>query len=156
MWQCISNIASVLTIASAIITLSSAFAMKKYYEKIVRQYSIEKLTTAEQQVQTAKTQYQQIKRIYSGDSKGVKKESISMLYIDIDDKFDKVLFSIPTSFESINTSIKEARKEINSALKDDKFMATNEHFSELGILLDNIYLGIKVEKEKGQRANATQ
>lgn len=156
MWQLISNIASILTIASAIITLSSAFAMKKYYEKIIRQYSIEKLTAAEQQFQIAKTQYQHIKRIYSGSSKGVKKETISSLYIDIDDKFDKVIFSIPTSFENITDSIKEARKQINLALKDDTFMTSNEYFAELGILLDNIYLGIKVEKEKGQRENATQ
>ena len=156
MWQWISNIASIMTIISAIITLSSAFAMKKYYEKIVRQYSIEKLTAAEQQIQNAKSQYQQIKRMYSSDGTGVKKETISDLYIDIDDKFDKVLFSIPSSFKNIIISIKDARKQINLALKADKIMSANEYYSELGILLDNIYWGIKIEKENEQRVNVTK
>lgn len=153
MWTNISNVADGLSIISAIITLFSAISIKKYYKKIVRQYSVEKLTASEQKLQVAKERYQQIKRMYSGEQRGVNKKKICGLYLDIDEIFDSVIFLIPTTFSSIINSIRSAKNEINTAIMDDIIPQKNEHFFELGTLLDNIYSGIKIEKEKIQKQN---
>lgn len=62
MWQFISNIASVLSIISAIITSCSALTIKSYYSKITTLYSVEKLTIAEQKSIEAKKIYQELKK----------------------------------------------------------------------------------------------
>lgn len=64
MWQVISNIASVLSIISAIVTLCSALAIKSYYNKITTLYSVEKLTVAEQKSIEAKKTFQGLKEMY--------------------------------------------------------------------------------------------
>ncbi len=154
MWQWVSNIASIMTILSAIITLLSAVSMKKYYEKIVLQYSIEKMTAAEQQLQMAKRHYQQIKRLYTGNSRGINKKTVSNLFVDIDEIFDKILYSISSSYPDICSSITSAREQINLATLEENILRPNEYFTELGVLLDNIYSGVKLVKETGQESNA--
>ena len=153
MWTYISNFADVLSVISAIITVKSAIEIKKYYKKIVRQYSIEKITVAEQKIHETKQLYQQIKKLYLSEGRGVTRTKLSELYIKIEENLDKISYDIPTSFEDLLSSIKSAKKQINYAMEGEKILTKSSAFMELGNLLDNINEGLKAEKEEMQKQN---
>lgn len=150
MWEAITNIASVFTIVSAIVTFLSALSIRNYYDKIVLQYSIEKLTVAEQHVQNLKTLYNQVKRLYKASSRGVTKSKLSNLYMDIDENLDQIIYSIPSSYIDITDLVNKVREQLNIAMSESQIMTESESFYELGILIDNLYAGVKIEKERGQ------
>lgn len=153
MWEYVSYAADALSVVSAIVTVISALSIRSYYKKIIRQFAVEKLTNSEQKMQTAIEAYQQIKRMYSGNQRGVNIQKLSKLYLDIDEIFDSISFAIPTIFTSIISSIKTAKGHINQAIMANVILSKNDHYSELGLLLDDIYSGIKLEKEKIQKQN---
>ena len=152
MWQIISNIASVLSIASAIITCITAGKIKTYYEKIVTQYSVEKITIAELKSLEAKKEYQQIKSMYL-ETRGRKAKAYSDSYMKIDNNLDDIKHSLPSGYEDISRLIKEAKVILNKAVEPEVITQKSSYFLELGTYLDNIYEGLESEKSKLQEKN---
>ena len=151
-WNVISNIASVLTIISAVVTTISAFAMKSYYVKIVSQYSVERVTVAEQKALEAKKEYQEIKKMYI-ESRGVRKETFSEAYIKIDDILDDIQHILPAGYVEISGLIKYAKEHINHATEPEVLQRINNAFLDLGKYLDSIIDKLKVEKSTLQKQN---
>lgn len=145
--------ADILTVISAIITVVSALSIRKYYNKIVRQYSVEELTLSEQHIHTAIETIQKLKRIYLSDKRGLTENKVNSLYLDIDDNLNNILFDLPSSFDSIMECLSDAREEIKLAIEKSVILTKNSHFEELEVLLNTISLNIKKEKEKIQREN---
>lgn len=152
MWQIISNVASVLSIASAVITCITTVKIKSYYEKIVMQYSVEKVTIAEQKSLTVKKEYQNLKSMYF-DSRGRRPKAYSDSYMTIDNALDDIKHSLPSGYEDISKLIKEAKLILNKATEPEVITQKSDYFLELGIYLDNIYDGLELEKRKLQEQN---
>ena len=149
----LSLCADILTVISAIVTVVSVFTIKSYYNKIVRQYSVEKLTLAEQYIHNSIEIMQKIKRIYSSDTRGLSVKKIGGLYLDIEENINHIVFDLPLSFDGIMKCSTEAKKKIKLSTKTDTILSKNCHFEELDDLLNAISLNIKKEKENIQKAN---
>ena len=109
----LSLCADILTVISAIVTVVSVFTIKSYYNKIVRQYSVEKLTLAEQYIHNSIEIMQKIKRIYSSDTRGLSVKKIGGLYLDIEEK----------DFEHIQDIVENAN-ELEKRAPYDKLVTT--------------------------------
>lgn len=156
MWNAISDIADLLTIISAIVSLLSVLAIRSYYKKIVRQYSVERLTVSEQETQKAIEIYQQIRRIFAGDQRGVSTKKVSNLYLDISETLGKIVFTLPTDFTHILELIKNAKEAIVMATREEVILQRNDNYIMLDSILDSIYNAIKSEKETIQKQNMKQ
>ena len=152
MWQIVSNAASILSIVSAAITCISAVKIRSYYKKIVTQYSVEKVTIAEQKALEAKKEYQHLKSMYI-EIRGRKPKAYSDSYIAIDNALDDVKHSLPSGYEDISKLIKEAKEILNKATDSEVIAQKSEYFLELGTYLDNLYDGLESEKSKLQEKN---
>ena len=153
MMNCLSVGADILTVISAIITVFSACSMKKYYDKIVRQYSVEKLILSEQHIHSAIGTIQKLKRIYSSSKRGLTEKNVNSLYLDIDENLNNILFNLPSSFENIMKCSYEAKEKIKLATQKTVILNKNFYFEELDNLLNAISLNIKKEKENIQHKN---
>lgn len=151
--QGISFIADILSVVSAIITVLSAIAIKKYYLKIVRQYSVEKLTLAEQHIHSSIETVQQLKRIYSSNNRGLSEKRLCGLYLDIEEHLNCIIFDLPASFSDIISFSTNAKEKIKLATKSENILSKSSDFEELDILLNTIILNLKKEKENIQREN---
>ena len=125
---------------------------EKYYEKIVTQYSVEKITIAELKSLEAKKEYQQIKSMYL-ETRGRKVKAYSDSYMKIDNNLDDIKHSLPSGYEDISRLIKEAKVILNKAVEPEVITQKSSHFLELGTYLDNIYEGLESEKSKLQEKN---
>lgn len=152
MWQFISNIASVLSIISAIITLCSALTIKSYYSKITTLYSVEKLTIAEQKSIEAKKIYQELKKMYI-TPRGRKNEAYSEKYMQIDNTLDDITHSLPVGFSDASTQVKHAKSMLNMASSEAFIYSKSEYFYELERNLDELYEILKSQKAKTQEQN---
>ena len=119
---------------------------------IVTQYSVERVTIAEQKSLEAKKEYQHLKSMYI-EIRGRKPKAYSDSYIIIDNTLDDVKHSLPSGYEDISTLIKEAKTILNKATEPEVITQRSEHFLELGKYLDNIYDGLETEKSKLQEKN---
>lgn len=151
-WSVISNIASVLTIISAAVTVVSALAMKNYYTKIVNQYSVEKVTVAEQKSLEAKKEYQKIKKMYA-NPRGIRKETFSGMYIIVDDMLDDIQHNLPVGYNEISTLIKLAKERVNEATEPQALEKRSDAFLDLGRCRDSMIDKLKVEKATLQKQN---
>ncbi len=149
----LSLVADILTVVSAIITVVSALAIKKYYNKIIRQYSVEKLTLSEQHIHTAIETIQKLKRIYSSDKRGLTETKVNSLYLDIDENLSNILFNLPSSFDNIMECSSEAKEKIKLATEKSILLTKSSYFEELDDLLNAISRNIKKEKENIQHKN---
>lgn len=149
----LSLCADILTVISAIVTGVSVFTIKSYYNKFVRQYSVEKLTLAEQYIHNSIEIVQMLKRMYSGDKRGLSAKKISDLYLDIEENINHMVFDLPLSFDGIIKYSSKAKEKIKLATKTDIILLKSCHFEELDDLLNVISLNIKKEKENIQQAN---
>ena len=145
-WSVISNIASVLTIISAVVTVISAFAMRYYYAKIVNQYSVEKVTVAEQKALEAKKEYQEIKKMYA-NPRGFRKETFSEMYINVDDLLDDIQHNLPAGYDEISELIKLARERVNQVTEPEALQRRTDEFLDLGRCLDSM-----IDKKKKKKA----
>lgn len=145
--------ADILTVISAIITVVSAFAIKNYYNKIVRQYSVEKLILSEQHIHNAIENIQKLKRIYLSDKRGLTETKVNSLYLNIDENLNNILFDLPSSFDNIVKCSSEAKEKIKLATNKSVILTKSSHFEELDDLLNAISMNIKKEKENIQREN---
>ncbi len=152
MWDIISNIASVLSIISAVVTAKSAWAIKGYYQKIVSQYSFERITVVEQKAYEAKREYQKIKGMYA-NSRGTKQSTVASIYIVIDNLLDEISHSLPSGYDEIHALIKQARGSLNESMDDVKIMSKSDSFIDLGSYIDGISEKLKREKESLQKEN---
>lgn len=151
-WSVISNIASVLSIISAVVTVISALTMRYYYAKIVNQYSVEKVTVAEQKSLEAKKEYQEIKKMYA-NPRGIRKETFSEMYIKVDDMLDDIQHNLPVGYGEISALIKLAKERVNQATEPETLETRSDAFLDLGKCLDSILDKLKVEKATLQKQN---
>lgn len=152
MWQVISNIASVLSIISAIVTLCSALAIKSYCNKITTLYSVEKLTVAEQKSIEAKKTFQGLKEMYM-TPRGRKSTAYSEKYMQIDNTLDDITHSLPVDCSDTSALVKQAKDVLNKAASKEFIENMSEHFNELGRCLDALYESLKSQKSKVQEEN---
>lgn len=152
MWQVISNIASVLSIISAIVTLCSALAIKSYYNKITTLYSVEKLTVAEQKSIEAKKIFQGLKEMYM-TPRGRKSTAYSEKYMQIDNASDDIVHLLPVDCSDASKQVKQAKDVLNKAASKECIENTSEYFTELGICLDALCESLKSQKAKTQEKN---
>lgn len=151
-WSAISNIASVLSIISAVVTVVSALAMRYYYAKIVNQYSVEKVTVAEQKSLEAKKEYQEIKKIYA-NPRGFRRETLFEIYIKVDNMLDDIQHNLPAGYDEISELIKLAKECVNQATEPEVLQKRTNEFLDLGRCLDSIIDKLKAEKATLQKQN---
>lgn len=149
----ISNIADILSIISAVVTVITAIAIRSYSIKIVRQYSFEKLTLAEQEMKTAKETFQKVKRMLSVNERGTNHSKLKNLYLDLEAILDSIINRIPTTFAELEESINSAKAYINQCMTDENISEKSDAFFELEGALNNVLHGLKLEKEKLQKKN---
>lgn len=149
----INNIASVLGIISAAVTLISALKIKAYYERITTMYSIEKLAVAEEKAIEAKSKYQELKEMYF-DNRGRTGTAYSKKYMEIDSILDEVMHSLPSEYSEICEQIKSIKAVINEAMEKDLIEKRSQPFLDLGTILDALYNNLKSQKTKKQERNA--
>ena len=152
MWQCISNIASVLSIISACTTLWSALTIKTYYHKITTLYSVEKLTVAEQKAIEAKKIFQELKEMYTV-SRGRKEEAYSEKYMQLDNILDDIVHSLPADCSDTSALIKRAKELLDKSIIKYLIAKKSEPFDELGRCLDELFENLKFQKAKAQEEN---
>lgn len=152
MCQIISDIASVLSIISAIVTFGSALTIKTYYHKITTLYSVEKLTVAEQKSIEAKKTFQDLKGMYK-DSRGRKNTAYSDKYMQIDNTLDDIAHSLPVDCSNASKLVKQAKNLLNQATSKELMGNESGYFSELGNCLDMLYDSIKPQKATVQEEN---
>lgn len=152
MWQVISNMASVLSIISAIVTLCSALAIKSNYNKITTLYSVEKLTVAEQKSIEAKKTFQGLKEMYMAP-RGRKSKAYSEKYMQIDNALDDIAHSLPVDCSDVSKQVKQAKDVLNKAASKECIENTSEYFTELGRCLDALCESLKSQKAKAQEKN---
>ena len=153
MLSIISITADILGIISAIITVISAIAIRKYYQKIVKQYNVEKLTLSEQHIHQAIEDIQQLKKMYNANSRGLSANKLSELYCNIENNLNLITFELPSSFEEILNASFDAKKLIQKATDKSCISSKNSYFEELSVMLDALNLSIKKEKENIQYEN---
>ena len=152
MWAAISNISALLSIISAIVTAKSALSIKSYYEKIVNQYSVEKITVAEQKVFEAKKKYQRIKRMYL-NSRGIKEDAFFDEYMDLDSALDEIQHALPVGYGDLIDIVKGTKRLLDTATVPEYIKNRSRAFLDIGGYLASISEGIKIEKAKLQEQN---
>lgn len=153
MLSIISITADILGIISAIVTVISAIAIRKYYQKIVKQYNVEKLTLSEQHIHQAIEDSQLLKKLYNANNRGLSINRLSDLYSSIEAKLNLIVFELPASFEEILNATCDAKKLIQEATKQSCISTKSSYFEELCVQLDALNLSIKKEKENIQQEN---
>lgn len=148
----INNIASVLGIISAAVTIFSALKIKSYYEKITTLYSVEKLAVAEKKAIEAKSKYQELKKMYF-ENRGRTGSAYFKKYMEIDSILDEVMHSLPTEYSEIFEHIKNTKDIINKATEKEFIEERSQSFLELGTSLDILYSNLKSQKTKKQERN---
>ena len=151
-WSVLSYVASVLSIVSAVVTVISAFAIRDYYGKLVNHYSIEKITIAEQKSFEIKKEYQKIKKMYA-NSRGIRQETFSESYINVENMLDDVQYILPVGYDEISALIKYGKECINQATEPELLQERNNAFLDLGRCLDRIIDKLKIEKATLQKQN---
>lgn len=146
-WGWINNSASIITIISAVVTLVSSISIRKYYKKVVKQYSTEKIVIAEQKAHEAKQIYQKIKGMYI-EQRGFKKEAFSKSYLELENCLDEVSYYIPSVNEDAINLVKETKAVLNDIYNEQELNETNNKFVRLSALLDNISSALKSVKEQ--------
>ena len=124
----ISLIADIISIVSAILTIVSAISIKKYYKKIVRQYSVEKLILSEQYIHSAISKLQHLKRIYLANKRGLSENKLSELYLDIEECLNNIIFNIPTTYKTINKCLLDAKENIKVATQKNNILKKKYSF----------------------------
>ena len=96
---------------------------------------------------------QKLKRIYPSNKRGLTEKNVSILYLDIDENLNNILFNLPSSFEDIMKCSYEAKEKIKLATLKTVILNKNSYFEELDNLLNAISLNIKKAKENIQHKN---
>lgn len=153
MWQVISNIASLVSIISAIVAFYTSVKIKSYYKKITTAYSLEKITIAEQDSIEAKDKYQNLKKLYI-ERRGALPQKYRSIYIEIEDLLDKIKHFLPTECEEGIKLIKETKVLINKLIDDESVNKNDLSFIDLGRYLDDICDYLKSQKSRIHGENA--
>lgn len=148
-WTQISNISSVVTIASAFFSGWAWYKTRNYYSKIAKNNSFEKLSFSDKSLADIRNLYKDINKfhhIVNGRSKNHQK--IIDNHLEIENKLNEVRLNIPSKYENIIKSIKGAIEQIQKIDSNNLYFEKNNYFDDLGVYLSNIEDGSKVEKEK--------
>lgn len=151
-WSALSNIASILSIISAVVTVKSAFAIRRYYDKLFNHYSVERITVAEQKALETKKEYQEIKKMYL-NPRGFREEKFFEQYIKVDNMLDDIQHNLPAGYYEISEQIKYAKECINQTTEPEVVQEKDDAFLDLGRCLDSIIDKLKVEKTILQKHN---
>lgn len=148
-WQFISNFSSLITIATAAISIFFWFRTKKYYNKVKNIVNLETFTSLESYLNEIRTIYNDIDRMHSADVKrGKNKQKTIDMHLDISENLNYVRKKIPSEFEDILKTINCACTEIDNIKDNESYEKRNLNFKELGVHIINLEEGFKIEKEK--------
>lgn len=147
--QQISNVANVLGILSAILSIIYFFKTKSYYNKVAGNNNLGKLSSLDKYLLDIRNLYENINRIHNTvNTRGTVLQDVINKYLEIESILNEIRAILPTKYEGIINSINEAVAQIKHINLNDLFLSKNKYFDELDTHITNIEEGIKLEKEK--------
>ena len=147
-WQTISNIASVVSIGSAIYSGVAWYKTKGYYHKIAKNSNLEKLSLIDKNLVNINELYKGIKKYHIiKDERGRKPSKIIGEHLEIENNLKEITDTLPSKNKGILGSIVIACKQLDEIDKAKLYCESNTYFSELGTYIKSIESGVKLEKE---------
>lgn len=133
-WNVINDVASVLGIISAVITIVAAFRVKRYAKSIVQAYSAESLYIANEKLEQAKDCFLKLRTIKFGQKRGASPAKTQEGLTDIELLLDEAEKKTPSDKVWLKESIKGCKESLNKCVTKP---TEQNVFVNLGTDLDN-------------------
>ena len=133
-WTIINNVASVLGIISAIVTIVAAVRVKRYAKSIVQAYSAESLYIANEKLEQAKDAFLKLRTVKFGQKRGASPAKTQEDLTNIETLLDETEKKTPADKVWLKKSIEGCRESLKECVTNP---LEQNVFVNLGTDLDN-------------------